>query len=66
MASKVQYQVYQYLANHQGLPPTVREISTAVGRSVSTTHKILKQLKTKGFVTWEPTKRRTVRLVHYV
>ncbi|MDF2570063.1 MAG: LexA binding domain, partial [Sporomusa sp.] len=46
--------------------PTVREISFAVGRSVSTTHKTLEKLKEKGFVTWEPTKCRTVKLVHHV
>jgi repressor LexA len=65
VASVVQVQIYQYLAKHQGIPPTVREISTAVGRSMSTTHKTLEKLKEKGFVTWEPTKCRTVRLVYH-
>lgn len=64
MASTVQYQVYQYLVEHKGTPPTVREISAAVGRSVSTTHKTLEKLKEKGFVTWEPTKCRTIQLVN--
>jgi DNA-binding MarR family transcriptional regulator len=60
MASIVQYQIYQYLATHKGIPPAVCEISSAVGRSVSTTHKTLEKLKEKGFVTWEPTKCRTI------
>ena len=64
MASVVQVQIYQYLAKHQGAPPTIKEISVAVGRSVSTTHKTLERLKEKGFVTWEPTKCRTVKLVY--
>jgi predicted transcriptional regulator len=65
MASVVQVQIYQYLAKHQGVPPTVREISVAVGRSVSTTQKTLEKLKEKGFVTWESSKCRTVRLVYH-
>lgn len=65
MASTVQYQIYQYLAAHQGTPPTVKEISAAVGRSVSTTHKTLEKLKEKGFVIWEPTKCKTVKLVYH-
>ena len=64
MASVVQVQIYQYLAKHRGAPPTIREISAAVGRSVSTTHKTLEKLKEKGFVTWESTKYRTVKLVY--
>jgi predicted transcriptional regulator len=41
MASVVQVQIYQYLAKHQGAPLTVHEISSAVGRSMATTHKTL-------------------------
>lgn len=66
MASVTQFQIYQYLANHKGTPPTVREISSIVGRSTSTTHKALEKLKEKGFITWEPTKCRTIKLVHDV
>jgi predicted transcriptional regulator len=65
VASVVQVQIYQYLAKHQGAPPTVREISAAVGRSVSTTQKTLEKLKDKGFVTWESAKCRTVKLVYH-
>ena len=65
MASVVQVQIYQYLAKHQGMPPTVKEISAAVGRSISTTNKTLEKLKEKGFVTWEPAKCRTVKLVYH-
>lgn len=66
MVSVVQFQVYQYLANHTGTPPTVREISSAVGRSKSSIHKALEKLKEKGFVTWESSKCRTIKLVHNV
>lgn len=66
MASVAQFQIYQYLASRKGLPPTVKEIADAVGRSISTTHKSLEKLKHKGFVTWDPTKCRTIKLVHDV
>lgn len=65
MASVVQFQIYQYLANHKGASPTVREISSAVGRSASTTHKALEKLKEKGFVTWEASRGRTIKLVYH-
>lgn len=65
MFNIVQFQVYEYLANHHGTPPTVREISVAVKRSTSTVHKALKKLREKGFVTWEQTKCRTIRLVYH-
>lgn len=65
MVSAAQIQVYKFLAQHEGPPPTVREIADAIGRSVSTTHKTLERLKEKGFITWEPTRCRTIRLVRY-
>lgn len=65
MVSATQIQIYKFLAQHQGPPLTVREISDAIGRSVSTTHKTLVALKEKGFVTWNDTTTRTISLVHY-
>lgn len=62
MVSAVQIQIYHMLAKHQGPPPTVREIATAIGRSVSTTNATLAKLKDKGFITWEDKPCRTVRL----
>ena len=62
MVSAVQIQIYHMLSKHQGPPPTVREIAAAIGRSVSTTNATLTKLRDKGFITWEATPCRTVRL----
>lgn len=63
MKSVVQVQISSFLSSHQGPPPTVREIADKIGRSVSTTYKTLIKLKEKGYITWEDTKCRTIRLV---
>lgn len=43
--------------------PTVREIQQDVPASTSTIHKILKELKSSGLVTWEERLARTLRPV---
>ena len=63
MKSAVQLQIFKMLDSHQGPPPTVREIANSIHRSVSTTHKTLEKLKTKGFITWDGNRCRTVQLV---
>ena len=63
MKSAVQLQIFKMLDQHQGPPPTVREIADYIHRSVSTTHKTLEKLKIKGFITWETEKCRTIKLV---
>lgn len=63
MKSVVQVQIFSFLNSFQGPPPTVREIAAEIGRSVSTTHKTLIKLREKGYITWEDSKCRTIRLV---
>lgn len=44
--------------------PTVREIGSMIGsKSPSTVQVLLKKLKRKGFVTWEPKIPRTIRII---
>lgn len=44
--------------------PSMREISDAVGwSSTGTTHQCLTVLKHKGFIQWEPSKPRTLKVV---
>ncbi|WP_093796424.1 LexA family protein [Sporomusa acidovorans] len=62
MTSKVQLQVYEYLTRC-GTQPTIKEISFAAGRSQSTIHQTLEQLRKKGFVIWDTARSRTIQLV---
>ena len=48
------------LTKKLGHPPTFRELARAKG--VTSVQGVLKALREKGFVTWEPGKRRTIRL----
>lgn len=45
----------------RGYPPSVREIGREVGlRSTSTVHGHLKRLRSKGLITWDPARPRTI------
>lgn len=49
----------------KGYPPSVREIGLAVGlASSSTVHGHLERLQSKGFLRRDPTKPRTIELLH--
>ncbi|MFN2569211.1 MAG: transcriptional repressor LexA [Candidatus Dormibacteria bacterium] len=63
-----QQQILDYVEDHarkRGFPPTVREIGDAVGLSSSSTvQNHLNALENKGFIRRDPTKSRTVEVVH--
>jgi DNA-binding MarR family transcriptional regulator len=44
------------------LPPTFQEIADAMGYSVAAVDRILRRLRSAGFLTWQPHIRRTIRL----
>ena len=62
-----QRQILDYLREHSrdhSYPPTVREIGRAVGLSSSSTvQNHLNTLETRGFITRDPAKSRTVEIV---
>jgi repressor LexA len=62
-----QRQVYvaiDHLTAERGYPPTVRELCDRVGmRSSSTVVTKLEALRREGFITWEPVKSRTIKIV---
>lgn len=51
------------LTDIKGYPPTVRELETVVGVSVSAVHAHLRRLRDKGAVTWENGQTRTLKVV---
>lgn len=56
--------IRQYIAEHK-YPPNVRDIGDHFGfASPSGVQSALKALRKKGYVTWEPGKNRTLRLVN--
>jgi len=52
------------LAERQGYPPTVREIGDDLGgRSTCVVQRHLEALERKGYITREPRKARTIRVL---
>ena len=49
-------------AGADGLPPTVRELSTAVGTNVADIQQKLNRLRRDGVVIWRQGKARTLRI----
>ena len=49
-------------ADADGLPPTVRELSTAVGTNVGDVQQKLSRLRRDGVVIWKQGKARTLRV----
>lgn len=61
----IQQQIYEYLVKsiQNGLPPTVREICTALGiKSTSTVHYHLKILEQEGYITRNGRLNRSIRI----
>ena len=61
----IQQKIYEYLVKsiQNGLPPTVREICSAVGiKSTSTVHYHLKILEQEGYITREGRLNRSIRI----
>jgi len=63
-----QQRILDFIREHvrdHGYPPSVREIGTAVElRSSSTVHGHLARLEAKGYLRHDPTKPRTIELLH--
>lgn len=56
--------IKQFVSNH-GYPPTHREICEAMGYGENSTNAVsdlLKSLKNKGMVDWQPMKSRTLQV----
>lgn len=61
-----QQKVYDYLVRkmHDGVPPSVREIGSAVGlRSTSSVQANLNALEKKGYISRDPLHKRSIRIV---
>ncbi|OHX43438.1 hypothetical protein [Cytobacillus oceanisediminis] len=55
--------INQYVIKHN-YPPAYRDIATMLGlKSSSTVCNILNKLRDKGYITWEPTQPRTLRVI---
>lgn len=56
--------IEQYLADHDGVAPTLAEMATAVGvASKSGAHRLLESLKRQQLIRREPNQTRAVRLM---
>lgn len=66
--NKRQRSILEYIIKkirERGYPPSVREIGTAVGLSSSSTvHKYLTQLENLGYIRKDPSKPRTIEVLH--
>ena len=50
-------------AEADGLPPTVRELSTATGTQLADIQQKLTRLRRDGVVIWRPGRARTLRII---
>lgn len=60
-----EYEVYCYIKEYiskKGFSPTVRNISEGCGMSLSWTHKLVKALKSKGYINYVPKTVRTITI----
>jgi len=49
---------------HRNYPPSIRDLCSILGiKSASTVHGYLERLKSKGFITWEKDKPRTLKVL---
>ena len=53
----------QRLATNQGYPPTIREVSHAMGRSNTPIYNRLCFLRREGYITWTDGSGRTMRVI---
>lgn len=55
--------INQYINKHN-YPPAFRDIADMLGiKSSSTISDLLHKLKDKGYISWEPTQPRTLRII---
>lgn len=62
-----EHQIYAAISEYttlKGYPPSVREIGRMVGiKSTATVHDYIKRIKRLGFISFEPCKPRTLRVL---
>ena len=63
LQSKVYNEIKKYIEVHN-FPPTVRELCELCNKkSTATIVYYLRRLKKKGYITYEPTRSRTIRII---
>lgn len=55
--------IADYTAEHK-YAPAVREVAELVGISTTTLHGYLERLQTHGYVEWQPSRPRTLRVIN--
>lgn len=56
--------IINLLTKKRGYPPTVREIGREMRVSSSaTTYSLMKELRKKGYITWEQRQNRTIKII---
>lgn len=61
------YAVIKDYITDKKYPPSIREICSLVGiSSTSTVHRYLVSIKRQGYISFESSKPRTLRVSHYV
>lgn len=55
--------VSAHIAQADGVPPTMREIASALGVAVSRAHSVMKQLEHRGLITSVPRRPRSMAIV---
>ena len=61
-----QHEVIKFIEEYSdanGFPPTFRDVAEAMGITVRAAHDHIKRLRKKGYLTYEPRKPRTLRIV---
>lgn len=61
-----QKEVYEFIKKYidnYNYSPTIREISSLFEKSVGTIYPMLKRLKSKGYITFEEGKARTIKIL---
>jgi SOS-response transcriptional repressor LexA len=54
--------IEQFIARH-GYPPSTRELARLRRSGQTAAHEVMRQLKAKGYVTWEPRTVGTLRVL---
>ena len=60
---RVERFLLDYIAQHDGVPPTIREIGEALEISLSSAHGLLERLEARGRIRRTPGRARTVEVV---
>jgi repressor LexA len=62
-SQKIIYECIKKYMKEKHLPPSIRDICEMAGlSSPATVHKHLKNMKNKGYIDYEPKKKRSIRI----